>query len=136
MKTKELQKGIDIILQISGVLMGGQTNAELTISKTTIDITNKIDDEWEKNLPGTRSWEVTCDGMYIKNNKCYLLLQEAFLKNENVEAVIMMDGRKYMGSCIITNFPIKAVYNNTYKYNVRLIGDGELKILEQETTGN
>lgn len=130
MRTKDIQKGIDVALKINDVYLGGQTDAELTISKTTIDITNKIDDEWEKMLPGNRSWEISCDGMYIKNDQSYRLLQNAFMNNEPIIALITLDDQNYTGSCIITNFPIKASYNNTYKYRVRLLGDGELKITD------
>jgi len=58
------------------------------------------------------------------------LLQEAFSTNTAIDVEVMIDGHRYVGKALLIEFPLTAVYNNTYRYNYRLLGDGELSISE------
>lgn len=124
------QKGIDIVLKIGEQILAGQLGARLTQSASPIDITNKITGEWKEYLGGLKSWQVDCNGLYVKNKDTYSQLQEAFRTNTNIDVEIILDQHRYVGQALLTEFPLTAMYNDTYKYNARLLGDGELAISE------
>lgn len=124
------QKGIDIVLKIGEQTLAGQLGARLTQSASPIDITNKITGEWKEYLGGLKSWQVDCNGLYVKNKDTYSQLQEAFRTNTNIDVEIILDQHRYIGQALLTEFPLTAMYNDTYKYSARLLGDGELAISE------
>lgn len=124
------QKGIDIVLKIGEQILAGQLGARLTQSASPIDITNKITGEWKEYLGGLKSWQVDCNGLYVKNKDTYSQLQEAFRTNTNIDVEIILDQHRYVGKALLTEFPLTAMYNDTYKYSARLLGDGELAISE------
>lgn len=124
------QKGINIVLKIGETVLGGQLGATLIQSATTIDITNKITGEWQEALEGIKSWQITGNGLYIKNHTTYNMLQEAFSNNTAIDVEVMLDEHRYVGKALLVEFPLTAVYNGTYRYNFRLLGDGALTISE------
>lgn len=132
----DIQKGINIILKLNNVVLGGQLNATLSRSAKSIDITNKIDDEWSKYLTSIKSWRVECGGLYVKNSVAFEVLQDAFMSNTPVEVEVKLDNLVYTGRALITDFPLNAVFDTTFKYTVRLLGDGELKTNVNTNTGD
>lgn len=125
-----VQKGINIVLKVGEQVLAGQLGARLIQSASPIDITNKITGEWEEHLYGIKTWQVDCNGLYAKNANSYQMLQEAFRTNQLIDVEIIMDEHRYVGKAMLTEFPLTAVYNDTFKYNVRLLGDGELTLSE------
>lgn len=124
------QKGIDVILKISDKVLAGQLGARLTQSASPIDITNKINGEWRESLMGVKSWQIDCNGLYVKSADTYHQLQTAFQSNASIDVEIVLDQHKYVGKALLIDFPLTAMYNDTYKYNARLLGDGELAVSE------
>ena len=124
------QKGINIVLKLDGQVLAGQLGAKLSQSASPIDITNKITGEWEEHLYGIKNWQVDCNGLYAKNINSYTMLQEAFRTNQLIDIEITMDEHKYVGKALLIEFPLTATYNDTFKYNVRLLGDGALSLSE------
>ena len=124
------QKGINIVLKVGEQVLAGQLGAKLIQSASPIDITNKITGQWEEHLYGIKTWQVECNGLYAKNANSYQMLQEAFRANQLIDVEIIMDEHRYVGKAMLTEFPLTAVYNDTFKYNVRLLGDGELTLSE------
>lgn len=124
------QKGINVVLKVGEQILAGQLGARLVQSASPIDITNKINGEWREYLGGIKEWQIECNGLYVKNNNTYLLLQEAFRTNTAIDVEVILDQHRYVGKALLTEFPLAAVYNETYKYNARLLGDGELAISE------
>jgi predicted secreted protein len=91
-----------------------------------IDITNKINGEWAENLAGTKSWSILCQGLYISNDKSFGLLEEAFMNNTPITVALTVGEKQLTGNALITDFPLSAVFNKEFKYNVRLLGTGAL----------
>ena len=120
------QKGINIVLKLGAMVLAGQLNATLNQTMLPIDITNKINGEWQENLGGIKQWSVACDGMYVKSAETYDLLQTAFKNNSLIDVEVSMDNVRYTGKALLIEFPIISSYNLTSKYRVRLLGDGEL----------
>ena len=128
-----VQRSIDVVLMVNDIPVAGQQNASLTRSMTPIDITNKIDDFWKKSLSGTKTWKVSCSGMYVKDAESYRALENAFMNNEELTVRVMMDNHSYVGQALIISLPLNAVFNTQFKYTLQMLGTGELII---EDTGD
>lgn len=124
---KQVQQGVNVILKVDGVPVGGQINTNLTRSQSSIDITNKINGEWQQNLSGLKTWSINCSGVYIRSQEALEALEDAFMNNKEIEALIDLGMYLYKGYCYITDFPTGAVYNNQYRYTITLLGNGALE---------
>lgn len=122
-----IKKGIDIILYVNGVPVGGQMGVILNQMMTPIDITNKIKAEWTEKMDGLKVWNVQCNGMYIANSNSLSLLEEAFMSNSGVEVEIIAGDVHFIGRGLITNFPLTAVFDKQFKYNISILGTGPLE---------
>lgn len=123
----EINKSINTIISIGKKVLAGQQNAVLNQSSQAIDITNKIDPEWQESLAGTKMWNITCSGVYVMNADSLTALQEAFMTNTAVDVSIDLNGTQYVGSAIITNFPLNTTFSQELKYNLTLLGTGPLE---------
>lgn len=121
-----IQAGIDVVLIIDGKPVAGQQNAQLIQTMTPIDITNRINGSWRESLTGLRSWQVNCGGMYVVNASSLKRIEEAFMNNEELTARIVFNGQNYFGRVLITDFPLSSIFNGQFKYNISLLGTGEL----------
>ena len=127
-----VQRSVDVVLMVNDIPVAGQQNASLTRSMTPIDITNKIFGSWKESLSGTKTWKVSCSGMYVKNAESYKALEDAFMNNKELAVKLIMDNYSYVGQALITDFPLNAVFNNQFKYTLQLLGTGELKVEDIE----
>lgn len=132
----DIQKGIDILVSLNDIVLGGQLNATLTCTAKAIDITNKINAEWSEYITSIKSWRIDCNGFYCKNDRAYKALQDAFFNNQRVQVSMKLDNQKYTGYAYIIDFPVAATYNNSYKYSARFLGDGELSVDEPPVNGD
>ena len=119
-------RSVDVVVSINNYPLGGQQGANLTRQAQVINITNKINDEWAENLAGVKSWSITCAGLYVVNDKSFSLLEDAFMNNKKVEVSINIGSQQLKGQAIITDFPLSAVFNKEFKYNLKLLGTGAL----------
>lgn len=119
-------KAVNAILSIDGRPLGGQKNCTLNRTMKPIDITNKINGDWNKSLAGLKGWSVNCTGMFIKDEESFDILEKAFYDGTAVDVKITDGNRSYAGSALITNFPVNLNYNDTFVYNITLLGTGEL----------
>lgn len=126
-----VNRSIDIAIHVNGRAVGGQQNAILSQQRSAIDITNKINPEWSESLSGTRTWSIRCNGLYVAGSNALAELQNAFLNDLDLTAVINIDGTQYQGKVLITDFPLNVVYNSGLKYNITLLGTGPLSPVEQ-----
>lgn len=122
-----IQQGINVILKVDNKVVGGQRNIQLNRSSNAIDITNKINSEWQENLQGLKTWGITCNGIYVINSESLSLLEECFMESKDVEVTIIIGSKEYNGKAIITNFPLNATYDKQFKYNITLLGNGALE---------
>jgi predicted secreted protein len=120
------QAGIDVVIKVDGVPVAGQQNAVLNRSMAPIDITNKINGRWKESLSGLCSWNLKCAGMYVVNSTSLQKLEDAFMGNEEIEVSCSFAGKNYFGRALITDFPVSSIYNAQFKYNLALLGVGEL----------
>lgn len=121
-----VQAGIDIVLYVNGKPVAGQQNAQLNRSMSPIDITNKINGDWQESLSGVRSWKIMCSGLYVVDAISLADLEDAFMNNEEIDVSISVSGKNYFGRALIIDFPVSSVFNAQFKYNLSLLGIGEL----------
>lgn len=127
-----VQRSIDVVLIADGAPVAGQQGATLNRSMSPIDITNQITGSWKESLGGLMSWNISCNGIYIKDNAGLRALEQAFLENKEITVKILVGSIHYTGQALITNFPLNAVFNTQFKYTLSLLGTGELR-LEHDT---
>ena len=119
-------RSVDVVIYLDNYPLGGQQGANLVRQAQVIDITNKINAEWSESLSGTKSWSIVCAGLYIVNDNSFTLLEDAFMNNKPVEVSINVGSQQLRGKALITEFPLSAVFNKEFKYNLRLLGTGAL----------
>lgn len=122
-----VESSINVALFINGNPVGGQLGVSMARSANAIDITNKIKNDWKENLIGTKTWTISCDGLYVKDQEGLKALEDAFMDNHNVDVVIKTSSTTYRGKAIITDFPLNANYSNAFKYSITLLGNGPLE---------
>ena len=122
-----LGRSVDITLYIDGLPLGGQQSANLSRQSRLIDITNKIDSEWEEVLGGTKSWSVMCSGIYVINDEALALLEDAFMNNKSITVSLNTGFQRLQGKALITDFPLSAVFDKEFKYTLNLLGTGPLE---------
>lgn len=127
MNKERPNRGIDAIVYIDDKPVGGQKNCILNRMMTPINITNKITGEWSDSIAGLKSWNLTCQGMFIKDEESFDQLEQAFYDGEKVKVKMSDNNRSYEGEALIVNFPITATYNDTFAYSITFTGAGELK---------
>ena len=121
-----IQSGIDIVVKVDNKPIAGQLNATLNRSMSPIDITNKINGDWKESLGGAHTWRIRCNGMYVINAEALQKMEDAFMSNEEVDVSVKFGGKNYFGRALITDFPVSSQYNAQFKYDVSLLGTGEL----------
>lgn len=122
-----LNKSINVALYLDNIPLGGQQNATITRQAEMIDITNKINDDWTKSLAGKKSWSIQCSGLYVIDDRAFSLLENAFMNNQSIKVSISVGNNTLSGNALITDFPLSAIFNKEFKYNIRLLGTGALE---------
>ena len=119
-------RSVDVGVSLNNYPLGGQQDANFMRQAQVINITNKINSEWSENLSGTKSWSLSCSGLYVVNDKSFALLEDAFMNNKPVEVSINVGSQQLKGNALITEFPLNAVFNKEFKYTLKLLGTGAL----------
>ena len=122
-----LNKSINVALYLDNIPLGGQQNATITRQAEMIDITNKINDDWTKSLAGKKSWSIQCSGLYVIDDRAFSLLENAFMNNQSIKVSISVGNNTLSGNALITDFPLSAIFNKEFKYNISLLGTGALE---------
>lgn len=128
MENKTVNRSGDVVLFLGEKALAGQTQASLVETRAAINITNRINPQWEENIAGTRSWRIQCNGLYVNSANTLSMLQDAFMGNGELTVSITLDGIKYTGTALLTDFPVGAPFGQGLTYRVSLLGTGELTI--------
>lgn len=130
-------KGIDFLIHIGEVALGGQRGCTLNRSSDTLDVTSKDSEGWQENLSGLKNWGVDTDGLIIEDDEAFSTLEDKFMNGDEVDVVIITPmKRKYKGKAIITDFPIEAPYDDAATYSVSFTGTGKLEKISDTTPAN
>lgn len=124
---KHAQPGVGVIFSVDGAFVAGQENATLNRKSSPINITNQINGEWSESIGGIKSWDLMCNGTYIKNAESLLKLEDAFMNNKEIVVRVFIGKNIYEGKALITNFPLNVAFSNSLKYSISLLGTGALQ---------
>lgn len=125
-KNLNVNKSIDVVVSIDGKQLAGQAGATLVQNTATIEITNQIEPDWETFLPGTRSWKIRCNGLYVISASTLDQLEKAFLNNQTVDISFTLAGKEYHGEAILVDFPLSATFSKGLTYSAQFLGSGPL----------
>ncbi|MBC9785503.1 phage major tail protein, TP901-1 family [Heliobacterium chlorum] len=136
--------GVDVLLYVQTgtdtatgtptyTVVGGQSGATLNRSANLIETTSKDAYGWAENVAGVLSWSIECDGFMLDSDTALDHLDEVFNSRSTLKAEIRLpSGKKYTGTCIITDFPYEFPQDDAATYKLTLTGTGALTV----TTGS
>ena len=126
---RQAQPGVGVIFNIDGEYVAGQEGATLNRKNSPINITNQINGEWAESISGIKSWDLICNGTYVKNANGLLKLEDAFMNNKEIIVRIFVGKNIYEGRALITNFPLNVAFSSSLKYSISLLGTGALQLI-------
>ena len=126
-------RGLDILVYVGDVAVGGQKNCSLSLESDTIDISSKSDFGWSSFIGGAKSWSVSCDGQFISDDAGQQALTEAFVNatNVSVEMKNADESVYFSGTAQITSMEIEASFDDIASLSLELQGVGELKLSKE-----
>ncbi|MBC9786293.1 phage major tail protein, TP901-1 family [Heliobacterium chlorum] len=130
--------GVDVLLYIQTggtdeaptyTVVGGQSGATLNRSAKLIETTSKDAYGWAENVAGVLSWSLECDGFMLASDAALDALDTAFNSRTSLKAEVRMpSGKKFTGTCIITDFPYEFPKDDAATYKITLTGTGALTV--------
>ena len=120
-------KGLDVLVKVGSVVVGGQRNASLEMSAETTDTTVKSTGGWTAKIPGLKSWTSSCDGIYFLDDTGLAAAQTAFMNGTPVQLEFSnADGLAYSGQAVITSISVEAGQEDVVAYTISFEGTGAL----------
>lgn len=124
----EAVRGLDLIMKVGSVAIGGQKNAKVSMKSDVLDTSTKTSGDWKRNIAGAKEWSATCDGFYYIDDTGYKAAVTAFLGSTEVDIVLANEGNTvgFKGKALITGLDIDAPYDDAMSYSIELTGTGAL----------
>jgi TP901-1 family phage major tail protein len=127
-------RGLDILVYVGDVAIGGQQNCSLSMEADTIDISNKNDFGWASFIGGAKSWTVSCDGQFITDDAGQKALMDAFIAGDNVTVEMKNEEATvfFGGEAAITSIELEASFDDVCTMSLELQGIGKLNTVKGE----
>jgi len=115
--------------------IGMSTNASLSFTMETRDISNKSSAGWRELLEAQRSWSVSCEGLYafldssgaaVKNYDDFWTLMNTRTPLYIEIATGVTGDKYYSGQCYITSLEQSAPMEDNMTYSMSFEGTGVL----------
>ena len=122
--------GTNVLLYADSVAIGHCTNATLSPTMATRDITDKSSSGWEEVAPALRSWEMSGDFWFNKsateafNNEFTRYTNRAFVSVRISDEV--SGSKAYTGKGYIVDLPAQFPLEETASYSLTIKGTGAL----------
>lgn len=125
-----VQTGTDASQQPIMTVLGGQSNATLNRNTNIVNTTSKDDGGWAANVAGINSWGLECEGYMMASDTALDKMEEIWANRQTVIAEIRMpSGKKYKGTCIISDFPAEFPQEDAATYSISFTGTGSLTVV-------
>ena len=139
MATTGLMNGtlVSLYKDVSGVLtkFANGTSADFSITKDTIDATNKDGGSYKEFLVGLTSWTMNFEGLYEEDGSVTGQSAKEVLADLMTGALITVvmttnvtGDMKLSGSALLTNFAWNAPVNDVSTFTCSLQGSGTLTV--------
>lgn len=112
------------------VMIAGQRNASLSQSTESHEVSVKGSGSWKGYILGFREWSISCDGLYMLDDDSYKKFSQAYSDRKKLKIEMRIPNGKYEGQVVIENFDLSMGYNEAVSYSCTLLGDGELKLVD------
>lgn len=128
-----MARGVDFLIMVNTgtaetptyTNVGGQRGGTINFETDTIDLTSKDNYGWSFEDYGIASWNIEGDGIFSESDATHDAIIDAFMNKEAIKVRYKYpSGQAYEGTCIITEFPIEAPYDDVATYSVTLQGQG------------
>ena len=120
-------KGLEVLLKVDDVEVGGQRGASLSMSADEIDVTNKTTRDYKEFLAGLKEWTISCDGLVMTSNAGYDALFNAFIAGDTIKVQLTNGGSfAYEGMVSIASMDFDAQYDDALTYSCELKGASAL----------
>ena len=107
-------------------LVGGQRNANLSMTADDIDASNKSSGGWGENYAGIKRTEMAFDGIINKNDDGYGAMKDAFIKGEAVDICrYASDGTAERNWYNITDMSDETPYDDMATFSCTMGGIGK-----------
>lgn len=116
-----------------GILVGGQTGAELSKNREIKEIGHKdLEGGYAKQSAGKLSWEISFDGCYLFGDAGYDLVEDRMNSKEGTIGVYVEVGqRAYIGKIILTTQSLSLPYDEEATYSIQGTGTGMLRRVDK-----
>ena len=141
MERRNKVRGEKVLLKIvdpeTNLVIAGQRTASLDLSADALDATTKESNGWIENEVGLRSWSVSADGLYVRNDRSHRAIINHFLNREKIDVILEQDtgsefDLSFRGTAVITSYPLEMPYDDLIGYSIDLEGDGALEIIDKQ----
>jgi len=104
----------------------GQDDVTLSLSKDTIEVTDKDSDGWDENIDGFKKFEVSLSMLFVASDSGQVAIKDAYDNNSRLNARVF-DGTNYhTGYVRVTSYEVSAPLKDPMKISVTLTGDGAI----------
>lgn len=112
-------------------LVGGQRNANLSMTADDIDASNKSSGGWGETYAGIKRTEMSFEGIINKNDDGYAALKDAYIKGEAVDCCrYATDGTAERNWYNITNMSDETPYDDMATFSITMGGIGKPRFYE------
>lgn len=119
---------VGVVIKVGNQLIGGQLGATLNRETQTADITTKSCNGKREYIIISDTWNVECDGFYRLNDMGLELLMDSVMNHTPLDIQIQV-AKDYVlsGKCLVESFPLQLPDKKEVKYELTLLGSGDLE---------
>jgi len=116
-------------------MVGGQTDATLTIEPDDIDVSSKDGGGWKNNRNGLIGWSIDAPGTFITDKDSLAKVEDCILDESDVLVKIELpSGEKRQGNVKIKSFVLQAPVAGGFTYSIKMLGNGALTSITNTVT--
>ena len=106
-----------------------ESNTDLSMTATEIDVTDKNTTGWRKKLSGIKDFKYTTSGAYVSGDTNGLTAVEtAFIASTALQTELRdtVNHKRFVGSVYVIDFKISAKFDDASRYDITLAGAGDM----------
>lgn len=126
MATGQKIAGVDVLVKVGDVVIGGQSSCTLNRTMEIIETTDKTSNGWTSKIGGVKDWNIEMDAFMIVGDAGYKAMNDAFKSREPLEVECNIAGTTYSGQALVSELPLEAPQDDAVTLSTTLEGSGEL----------
>lgn len=130
MATGQKIAGVDVLVKIGDVIVGGQSGATLNRSMNMIETSDKTNNGWVTKIGGLKEFSIEMEAFMVVGDAGYKALSDAFKSRAEIDVEIStgtgIGHITFTGKALIGDFPIEASQDDAVTFSITLEGTGEL----------